>query len=234
MGADDRGWGPGWPNCQHDRMVSLTVAGVDFPQGVHEKAEPVLRWVAEQFHQRVEPLHDGWCWGFDCRPIGGSNTPSNHSWGLAIDVNAPDHPYGQSGTFTDAQVTEIRRICDEAGCRWGGDYDSTVDPMHVEFMGTQADADRIAARLGTEEDNDMIGLSKGDSGERVEGLQVLIIYAGVELPEYGVDGHYGSETAEGLRKVRESVGSRAKDGYGDSVSGYGYAQLMAAVARNQD
>lgn len=80
----------------------------------------------------------------------------------------------------------------------------------------------------------MIGLRKGDQGEQVKGLQALIQYAGQELPRYGVDGDYGDETAEGLRRVRESVGSRALDDYGNRVSGWAYAQLMKAVAKRQD
>lgn len=93
---------------------------------------------------------------------------------------------------------------------------------------------RFIRMVRDDEEDVMIGLSKGDTGERVKGLQALIQYAGIELPRYGVDGDYGDETAEGLRQARESVGSRANDGYGDRVSGWAYAQLMKAVAKRQD
>ncbi|MDT0302887.1 peptidoglycan recognition protein family protein [Streptomonospora wellingtoniae] len=92
----------------------------------------------------------------------------------------------------------------------------------------------------TEDDEmSLINLRKGDGKkngrrEHVIALQGLILKAGGSLPEYGTDGDYGDETAEGLRKVRKSVGSAAKKGWGNRVSGHAYAQLMQAVAKRQD
>lgn len=88
---------------------------------------------------------------------------------------------------------------------------------------------------GTEGVNPVIGLKKGDSGERVKALQALLEYAGFgkHLGAAGVDGVYGPATAEALRQARKSVGSEAKSGYGDKVTGWAYAQLMVAVARKQ-
>ena len=81
----------------------------------------------------------------------------------------------------------------------------------------------------------VIGLKKGDQGEAVTALQVLITYAGQgkALGKSGIDGEYGDSTAEALRLVRKSVGSDAGKGYGDDVTGWAYGQLMAAVARAQ-
>ncbi|GAA4911183.1 N-acetylmuramoyl-L-alanine amidase [Streptomonospora salina] len=86
--------------------------------------------------------------------------------------------------------------------------------------------------LDTNGGHELIGLKKGDQGERVKGLQVCIMYAGVDLPQYGADGDYGDETAEGLRQARELVGSDAGPGYGDRVSGWAYGQLMKLLAEN--
>ena len=85
------------------------------------------------------------------------------------------------------------------------------------------------------EGDPLIGLKKGDSGEAVKALQELIKFAGQgkHLGEAGVDGKYGNGTAEGLRLARKSVGSSAKSGYGDVVTGHAYAQLIAAVARKE-
>ena len=41
-------------------------------------------------------------------------------------------------------------------------------------------------------------LSRGDSGYPVEVLQMLLMYAGYELPVYGMDGDFGSETEKAL------------------------------------
>lgn len=161
MSAQDRGWGPGWPNCQRAKIVPVTVNGVSFPGGVRREVYDLFVAFLDDFNRTVEPLEDGWCWGFACRPIGGTRTPSNHSWGLAVDVNAPRHPLGASGTFTSAQARQCRRLAAKYGLRWGGDYTSRKDEMHFEFMGTPADAARLIRTLGTAgaatpEDDDML------------------------------------------------------------------------------
>jgi len=122
---------------------------------------------------------------------------------------------------------------------------------HRDFVSTSCPGDRLyrlvkSGALGatpstggsgkeTEGVNPVIGLKKGDSGERVKALQALLEYAGFGeyLGKYGVDGQYGAATAEALRQARKSVGSEAKSGYGDKVTGWAYAQLMVAVARKQ-
>ncbi|WP_052305064.1 peptidoglycan-binding domain-containing protein [Stackebrandtia nassauensis] len=75
----------------------------------------------------------------------------------------------------------------------------------------------------------MIGLRKGDSGERVKGLQAVLERAGFKVT---VDGDYGPKTAAALLACRKSMGSTADDG--NSVTGYAYAQLLTALARKQD
>ncbi|MFB4320681.1 CHAP domain-containing protein [Actinomadura sp. 21ATH] len=86
---------------------------------------------------------------------------------------------------------------------------------------------------GSSEEDDVIGLKKGDKGERVKALQELIRAAGQGAALGETDGEYGPKTAEALRKVRASVGSAAKPGYGDEVTGHAHAQLYVAMARNQ-
>lgn len=85
------------------------------------------------------------------------------------------------------------------------------------------------------EGDPLIGLKKGDSGEAVKALQELLKFADQEkaLGKHGVDGNYGTGTAEALRLARKSVGSKASKGYGDKVTGHAYAQLIAAVARKE-
>ena len=86
------------------------------------------------------------------------------------------------------------------------------------------------------EEDPLIGLKKGDTGQPVKALQELCRAAGqgkVLDAHGGTDGDYGDGTAEALRLVRKSVGSKAGKGYGDKVDGWAYAQLMVAVARVQ-
>jgi hypothetical protein len=74
---------------------------------------------------------------------------------------------------------------------------------------------------------DVIGLKKGDSGDRVKGLQGTLRYAGYDPGD--VDGDYGSKTAAAVLKMRRAEGSEVDDG--DNFTGWAYAQLMRALAK---
>ena len=54
--------------------------------------------------------------------------PSYHSYGAAIDINAPENPYGATPTMDP----KIVAIFERWGFLWGGDY-LTPDGMHFEF-----------------------------------------------------------------------------------------------------
>ncbi|MEP6758351.1 MAG: M15 family metallopeptidase [Actinomycetota bacterium] len=54
--------------------------------------------------------------------------PSNHAYGAAIDINAPENPYGATPTMDPRIVAIFKRW----GFLWGGDY-LTPDGMHFEY-----------------------------------------------------------------------------------------------------
>lgn len=131
-------------------IEDFTVEGVGFPGGVKRGAvATILRYVAEQFHRRVEPLHPGHCWGYNYREVRGGASISNHAAGCAIDINAPAHTMGVRGTFNDAQVEQIEAIVSEChgAVRWGGSYRSRPDEMHFEVVASPVDAVTAASRL---------------------------------------------------------------------------------------
>lgn len=141
--AEARGWGPGWPNCQSSKMTQIDVGGTKFPGGVRtEIAELVTRLVQETknrgyiFGKSGDPNYG--CWGYMCRAIRGTSRPSNHSWGLAVDINAPTNPHKAPPLVTD-MPSWMPDLWSQYGFRWGGTY-SRPDAMHYEFMGTPADA----------------------------------------------------------------------------------------------
>ena len=155
--ASDRGWGPGWPADRSDDMVALRVSGADFPGGVHRGIEPLMSILLGESEARgYIDLRDGWCWGyagrFIKRPDGSqTTTPSNHSWGLAVDVNAPVNCFGcTSHTIPEA----MGALWTGYGFRWGGDYTTTKDWMHFEYLGTPEAAKRATARAREEFMND--------------------------------------------------------------------------------
>ena len=113
---------------------------------VRAELAPLVTWLLnETVRKGYKPRH-GECWGFANRPIRGTQTPSNHSWGLAVDINAPANP------MTDRLVTDMPawmpQLWKSKQFRWGGDYKSRKDAMHYEFMGTPADATRLGAEVG--------------------------------------------------------------------------------------
>lgn len=101
----------------------------------------VLVYFAKRFHSEVEPLKWPGCWGYAERKIRGGSSLSNHASGTALDLNAPAHWLGASGTFSASQVRAIDGIlrdCDGV-LRHGKDYRGRKDEMHVEInKGTSA------------------------------------------------------------------------------------------------
>ncbi|WP_141015197.1 M15 family metallopeptidase [Nocardioides sambongensis] len=62
------------------------------------------------------------------RFIAGSTTLSNHSYGLAIDINTPGNQRGTVGDLDRGVVAIFKKW----GFAWGGDW-SYTDPMHFEL-----------------------------------------------------------------------------------------------------
>ncbi|MEZ0577604.1 M15 family metallopeptidase [Nocardioides sp. MH1] len=62
------------------------------------------------------------------RYIAGTTTLSNHSFGLAIDINSTENQRGTVGQMSRAVVAIFQRC----GFTWGGDWHYT-DPMHFEL-----------------------------------------------------------------------------------------------------
>jgi hypothetical protein len=106
---------------------------------MRKEIAPLLVAVARDFHREVEPLRKGECWGFNPKHIEGSTSWSNHAWGGAIDLNAPEHAMGAKNTFSPAKQAAIHKILTRYTfqghklIRWGGDYSGRHDDMHVEI-----------------------------------------------------------------------------------------------------
>jgi hypothetical protein len=56
---------------------------------------------------------------------------SHHAWGAAIDINAPDNPFGQEPT---ARQARLAGIMERWGFIWGGNF-IVPDPHHFEWHG---------------------------------------------------------------------------------------------------
>ena len=113
---------------------SFVVPGTEVKVHVRSDVAPLLLGFASDFHRTVEPLEQGMNWGYAFRSVRGSRSPSFHSAGIALDLNAPKHPLGVRDTFRPEQQLRIRRLARKYGLRWGGDYKKRADDMHVEVI----------------------------------------------------------------------------------------------------
>lgn len=125
----------GWPANDYSLTTSIVLPGGKLRVRSGDVAV-IMGHLALWFHENIEPLVWPGNWGYAERPIRGSSTTlSNHASGTAIDLNAPEHPLGARGTFTDAQTALIRKKLSEmhSVIRWGGDYVNRADEMHFEI-----------------------------------------------------------------------------------------------------
>lgn len=211
--ASARGWGPGFPHPRTDRVVTALCGANRVALPVRaEIAPPVQRLVAD-LKTRHGPFHSGQCWGFANRAIRGSRTPSNHSWGLAIDLDAPSNPMTTDPRAHHTIGSYASEMAARHGFRWGGDYAGRKDFMHFEFMGTPASAAALAGARVAAVGRPALpagGLQVGSSGPAVEWLQRRLnqiagpaghgVLGGRPL---AVDGQFGDQTDRVVRVFQD-------------------------------
>jgi hypothetical protein len=70
---------------------------------------------------------------FAVRPIRGGRSPSMHSFGLAIDINAPENQLAAPARDTLFQSDSVvTRAFKAEGWIWGGDWRGRRDAMHFQ------------------------------------------------------------------------------------------------------
>lgn len=162
--ASQLGWGRGWPNCVTDEIVTARVGGRGLRLPVRRQIVPLVAGlVADLETARGDAFTPEWSWGFACRAIANTRTPSNHSQGVAVDLDAPENPYLSAATHRLAHPLrhaypggrilrstmpyEAEAIARRWGFRWGGTYSTKPDPMHFEIAVTPAGAAALIADL---------------------------------------------------------------------------------------
>lgn len=139
--ASGRGWGMGWPHCQSHSMSAVTGGGVRI--AVRKEIAPIVKELLDYAENKLGySIKSGQCGGFNCRPIGGTQTASNHSWGLAVDINWRENP--MSSRFSATIPPELVKAFWKCGFYWGGWYSggTKYDPMHCEYVGKPSDVAR--------------------------------------------------------------------------------------------
>lgn len=145
-GAQGRGWGTGWPSCQTSRMVKVTNGdhSVNVRREISQLVLALFKITALRGYDINPKGKPNETWGFACRAIANTRTASNHSWGLAIDINATTNPY--SAVFRTDIPPVVVNDWEVCGWYWGGRYTNKKDTMHFEFIGKPSDVAKYLAK----------------------------------------------------------------------------------------
>jgi hypothetical protein len=222
--AAARGWGSGWPRPDTSRIVTAVCGANQIKLPVRREIAVLVQRLVVDLEREHGRFHPGQCWGFANRPIRGTNIPSNHSWGLAVDLDAPSNPMTTNPQATHTIGSYATGIAARYGFRWGGNYVNRKDYMHFEFMGTPASAAALTGRGGVRPALPRGGLRRGSSGEAVRWLQSRLNEiagpAGHAILGHrllGVDGAFGAQT-EAVVRVFQGHRSLAVDGVVGSLT----------------
>ena len=150
--ASDKGWGRGWPTDRSSDMARVTADRSKAAANVHKRIARLVDLLLDETERRgylAKPAQTG---GYNNRPVRDkhgkdTNTPSNHSWGLAVDLNSLDNDDSWDGIVHTNMPDWLPRLWNRYGFAWGGNYRGDhKDPMHLEFMGAPADADDMTRK----------------------------------------------------------------------------------------
>jgi hypothetical protein len=136
----------GWDS---NDIVPYSYKGTPFPAGVQQITVPLWDALLDQIVPLIPGgLQNPGCWGYnpDSRTVGG--TPSYHTVGCALDVNAPSNPFLPGGGSAPHTIPDqAAEIALSLGMEWGGDWTVPVDYMHFEIHLTPAQVQTVAQRL---------------------------------------------------------------------------------------
>ena len=174
-------------------------------------AYTILNEYCRRYNAEVEPITKAHSWGYANRPVRGATVASEHSAGVAVDLNAPKHGLGMTGTFTRAQEVALDKIlADFDGViRHGKDYAGRKDPMHAELQGGVAKLAAVAKKI---------------NGVTIKPVSTVKPVASKPKPaqtkrptdykDLTVDGKYGKTSVEATQILMSQIGlyERAIDG----------------------
>src|SRR3954451_2672272 len=92
ISAKAKGWGSGWPVDRSQDMARVTADTSRAGVNVHRRIARLVDVLLDETERRGYLLDQAQTGGYNNRPIRNTKVPSNHSWGLAIDLNWNHHP----------------------------------------------------------------------------------------------------------------------------------------------
>lgn len=99
---------------------------------VHGKLVPFLDQAVARVAATGYPVKflEGFYWRYQ---KGSETELSKHSWGIAVDVNAPTNPYRADNRLVTDMTPAFVQAMKDSGFVWGGAFKSVKDPMHFEL-----------------------------------------------------------------------------------------------------
>jgi hypothetical protein len=146
VSAKAKGWGAGWPADRSHDMARVRADRSGTAVNVHQRIARLVDLLLDETERRGYRLDQKECGGYNNRPIKGTSKPSNHSWGLAVDLNWQHNPENFHGVVKTDMPGWLPKLWGRYGFAWGGNYHGDhKDPMHLEFMGSPDDADDMTS-----------------------------------------------------------------------------------------
>jgi len=201
-----------WPHCDakgHLVTVVAPVSGARFP--VHSGIAPLvtegLRRQELGIGGPAYVLDPSQCGAYNCRKIAGTNSPSNHSGGLAFDQDWRRNPFKKGAQY--AMPVWVWKMWEWLGFYWGGRYH---DFMHFEWLKTPAAARARMLELG------LLGGGRPPEPPRPPGggapgfpLPRGYFYGPLDGPKESISGLHSNdrpEWREGLRRWQSRMRER--------------------------
>jgi hypothetical protein len=151
VGPKAKGWGSGWPVDRSKDQARVLADRSRTRVNVHRRIAALVDILLDESERRGYRLDPKACGGYVNRAIHGTQRPSNHSWGLAVDLNWNRNPENFHGVLRTDLPPWMVPLWNRYGFAWGGHYRGKhKDPMHFEFMGAPADADDMLAKARRE------------------------------------------------------------------------------------
>ena len=116
-------------NCDTTQMVTVNAFGTTMQ--VYKGLKPSLERINQQW--LAHPVNDRYkvktVYAYNCRKVKNKpNAWSSHAFGLALDINPQENPYG-STLKTDMPLW-FKQLFINEGWGWGGDWVNVKDAMH--------------------------------------------------------------------------------------------------------
>ena len=119
-------------------LVQWRIYGSNRTVPIHERAYPAARTVDKNLAAAAGAGNgyytssaSSWVW----RTVSGTFRFSQHAFGTAVDINAPQNPYRSSNVLITNMPDWYVNAWIGAGFCWGGDWVDVKDPMHFSWLG---------------------------------------------------------------------------------------------------